>query len=256
MLLFLLPPIESLAPALVPWVVGALFVGADRAEPVLRVVQSRPNTPRRARCGWLPVELTLLNDLPVTTRAGARAASGSATRRAIRAFQVYFLDDNAYGRETARLLDARRFARGSGRQDRDAARTLRLTLHDAAPARCTVASDCSAGARPSRPPRRRARPSVARTAAAAGASRIKGTQARGIVDRVECRSGGFVPLSPTRARTTRGTSASCVKPELVPVSTVAVVTSSPPFVEGGHLVIARALVRGAPRGRPRRRPGR
>ncbi|HOQ62154.1 MAG TPA: hypothetical protein PKZ08_16115, partial [Vicinamibacterales bacterium] len=44
---------------------------------------------------WLPVELTLVNDLPINTQANrVRIWFGEARR-----FQIYFLDDNTYGRE-------------------------------------------------------------------------------------------------------------------------------------------------------------
>ena len=43
----------------------------------------------------LPVELTLVNDLPINTRP-KRARVWFGTQRR---FQIYFLDDNAYARE-------------------------------------------------------------------------------------------------------------------------------------------------------------
>jgi hypothetical protein len=93
-LLFLLPPISSIGAALVPWAVGALF----SAQVALNPFFSSFNPSEQAKQGplrWLPVELTLVNDLPINTQANrARVWFGQSRR-----FQIYFLDDNAYARE-------------------------------------------------------------------------------------------------------------------------------------------------------------
>jgi hypothetical protein len=92
--LFLLPPITSLWTALVPWIVGSLFT----AQLVLNPFFTSFHPAEHAKQGLLrrlPVELTLVNDLPVNTSpTRVRVPFGSAVR-----FQLYFLDDNAYGRE-------------------------------------------------------------------------------------------------------------------------------------------------------------
>ena len=67
LLLFLLPPLESIGAALVPWASAALFT----AQIVLNPFYSSFNPAEHAKSGplrWLPVEMTLLNDLPITTR--------------------------------------------------------------------------------------------------------------------------------------------------------------------------------------------
>jgi hypothetical protein len=112
-MLFLLPPIESVATALLPWFVGGLFVAPMVMNPF--VASFRPN--ENAKAGplrMLPVELTLLNDLPVATEGDSRArlwlgdlGQGDA------AFLVSFLDDNAYGREEDRSF----WTRGDSRAD-------------------------------------------------------------------------------------------------------------------------------------------
>jgi hypothetical protein len=93
-LLFLLPPIGSAAWALVPWIVGALF----SAQVAFNPFYSSFNPSEQAKQGplrWLPVELTLVNDLPINTQPNrARVWFGESRR-----FQIYFLDDNAYPRE-------------------------------------------------------------------------------------------------------------------------------------------------------------
>ena len=92
--LFLLPPIESIVAAIVPWAVGGLFAGAI----VLNPFYASFNPAEHAKQGpvrLLPVELTLVNDLPVNTRPERARVWFGVQRR----FQIYFLDDNAYGRE-------------------------------------------------------------------------------------------------------------------------------------------------------------
>jgi len=88
---FLLPPIRSVALAAVPWVVGALFT----AEITLNPFYSAFNPAEHAMNGplrLLPVELTLVNNLPVTTNERrVRVPFGTA-----HPFQVYFLDANAF----------------------------------------------------------------------------------------------------------------------------------------------------------------
>jgi hypothetical protein len=109
-MLFLLPPIESVAATFVPWAIGGLFVAPMVLNPF--VASLRPN--ENAKSGplrLLPVELTLLNDLPVWTE-GERARSwyGGETGPA---FLVSFLDHNAYGKET----DLSFWTRGDSRAD-------------------------------------------------------------------------------------------------------------------------------------------
>jgi hypothetical protein len=93
-LLFLLPPVSSAGVAVVPWIVGCLF----SAQVAFNPFYASFNPSDQAKQGplrWLPVELTLVNDLPINTQAGrARVWFGEGRR-----FQIYFLDDNSYPRE-------------------------------------------------------------------------------------------------------------------------------------------------------------
>lgn len=92
--LFLLPPIESLVAAVAPWVIGSLFSAVVVLNPFYASYHPAEHT-KRGPLRWLPVELTLVNDLPINTRPErVRVWFGSQRR-----FQVYFLDDNAYSRE-------------------------------------------------------------------------------------------------------------------------------------------------------------
>jgi hypothetical protein len=105
--LFLLPPIESVGAAFVPWVVGALFT----AQITLNGFFSSFYPSEHAKHGplrLLPVELGLVNELPVNTDpTKARIWFGEQPR-----FQIYFLDDNAYGRERNSF-----WVRGASRAD-------------------------------------------------------------------------------------------------------------------------------------------
>jgi hypothetical protein len=92
--LFVLPPLASAWTALLPWVAGSLVT----AQLVLNPFFASFHPAEHAKQGllrWLPVELTLVNDLPINTSpTRVRVPFGRAVR-----FQLYFLDDNAYGRE-------------------------------------------------------------------------------------------------------------------------------------------------------------
>jgi hypothetical protein len=94
MFLFLTPPLGSALPALSALAVGGLFT----ARLVFNPFYTSFYLAEHAKTGpvrWLPVELSLLNDLPVNiTHSRARQPlSGDPPMTA------YFLDNNAYGRE-------------------------------------------------------------------------------------------------------------------------------------------------------------
>ncbi len=113
MLVFLMPPIASVAAAFVPWVIGGVFV----ARMVLNPFDASFYTGRNAKTGpvrMLPVERSLVNDLPIMNETekvrqwfGARPGVGDP------GFQVYFLDDNAYGMEADKAF----WVRGESRAD-------------------------------------------------------------------------------------------------------------------------------------------
>jgi hypothetical protein len=124
LMLFLMPPVDSLAAALVPWAIGALFTARIALNPFASSFNPASHTesgPQRL----LPVEMTLLNNLPITTRTErVRVWFGTAPR-----FQIYFLDDNAYPREGEAF-----WVRGDSRTDLivkavDNAAKLRLTVN-------------------------------------------------------------------------------------------------------------------------------
>ena len=98
--LFLLPPISNAAVALVPWLIGSLFVAPLVMNPF--VTSFYPG--RYAGYGplrWLPVELTLVYDWPINTdESRVRKWYGDNEGLHDPGFQMYFFDYNAYGQET------------------------------------------------------------------------------------------------------------------------------------------------------------
>jgi hypothetical protein len=92
--LFLLPAVASLGTALVPWFVGCLFTAKITLNPFYSSFRPQEHA-KSGPLRWLPVELTLVNDLPINVRVDrVRQLFGPGPR-----FQIYFLDDNAYPRD-------------------------------------------------------------------------------------------------------------------------------------------------------------
>lgn len=97
-MLFLLPPIESIGVALAPWAIGGLFVAPMALNPF--AASFRPAEIAKAGpLRLLPVELPLLNDLPVFTEPERSRIWFGDLGQGDAGFLVTFLDDNAYGKE-------------------------------------------------------------------------------------------------------------------------------------------------------------
>jgi hypothetical protein len=98
--LFLLPPIASTGAALAPWIIGSIFVAPLVLNPF--VASFYPgNAAKSGPLRLLPVELTLIYDLPINNEASrVRQWYGDNPGQGDPGFQIYFLDDNTYGRET------------------------------------------------------------------------------------------------------------------------------------------------------------
>ena len=136
--LFLFPALTSVTAALMPWIVGALFT----AKITLNPFYSSFFPYEHAKAGplrWLPVELTLVNDLPINTNtARVRVLFGPPELR----FQIYFLDDNAFPRDADSF-----WIRGRSRADMlfktpEAVSRLKLTVANGPfPTRVTVKAD-------------------------------------------------------------------------------------------------------------------
>ncbi len=123
--LFLLPAVASLGPGLAAWFIGCLFT----AKIILNPFYYSFHPHEHAKAGplrLLPIELTLVNDLPINTRVDrVRQLFGISPR-----FQIYFLDDNAYPRDNDSF-----WIRGRSRTDLlfktpEAARSLKLKVEN------------------------------------------------------------------------------------------------------------------------------
>ena len=98
-MLFALPPVESIAAGFAEWAIGALFVAPMVLNPFVASFRPAEN----AKSGPLrifPVELTLVNDLPVNNDPEHHRIWFGDTGQGDPGFLIYFLDDNTYGRET------------------------------------------------------------------------------------------------------------------------------------------------------------
>ena len=110
-MLFVLPPIESLITAFVPWIIGGLFVAPMILNPFAASFHPGDNA-KSGPLRLLPVELTLVNDLPINNEPDrARIWFGDNPGQNDPGFLVYFLDDNAYGREADKSFWTRGGAR-------------------------------------------------------------------------------------------------------------------------------------------------
>ena len=121
---FMLPPLQSTTAVVLAWAAGLLFAGKIVLNPFYFSFNPDEHTwrgPVRA----LPVELTLVNDLPMNTDIRrVRILFGQDPR-----FQIYYLDDHAFFREP----DDAFWVRGDARADllvkaAQPARTLQLGL--------------------------------------------------------------------------------------------------------------------------------
>ena len=100
--LFLLPPVTKTWVAALPWAAGAFFTAQLTLNPF--VSSFYPGSyAKHPPLRWLPVELTNVNDLPINTDASrVRVWFGDNPGLGDPGFQIYFLDDYAYGREEDR----------------------------------------------------------------------------------------------------------------------------------------------------------
>jgi hypothetical protein len=111
-MLFVLPPMQSLAAGLAEWAIGALFVAPMVLNPFFASFHPAENA-KSGPLRLLPVELTLVNDLPVNTDPEHSRLWFGDTGQGDPGFLIYFLDNNAFGRE----LDKSFWTRGGERAD-------------------------------------------------------------------------------------------------------------------------------------------
>jgi hypothetical protein len=98
-MLFVLPPIQSLGVAFAPWLIGSLFVAPMVLNPFVASFHSEDNA-KSGPLRRLPVELTLVNDLPVNNEPQHARLWFGDIGKSDPGFLVYFLDDNAYDRDS------------------------------------------------------------------------------------------------------------------------------------------------------------
>jgi hypothetical protein len=95
--LFLLPSIQRVSIALVPWAVGLLFMAPLVMNPF--ATSSRPgDAAKHGPLRLLPVELTMVLDWPINTEGPPQVRAWFGDNPGLRdpGFQIYFFDDNAY----------------------------------------------------------------------------------------------------------------------------------------------------------------
>ena len=90
-LFFLIPRARSILPGVIMWIGGALFVAQILVDPFVAAKRPWQNT-QRGLFRSLPVELTMINDLPVQLDQGrSRIRYGDQPQ-----LLLYYLDDNAW----------------------------------------------------------------------------------------------------------------------------------------------------------------
>ena len=93
---FLIPAARTILPGVIMWVGGALFVAQILVDPFVAASRPWQNT-QRGLFRVLPVELTMVNDLPVQLDQGrSRIRYGDDPQ-----LLLYYLDDNAWHPEEA-----------------------------------------------------------------------------------------------------------------------------------------------------------
>ena len=109
-MLFALPPVQSLGAALAMWTAGSLFVAPMVLNPFVASFHPADNA-KSGPLRLLPVELTLVNDLPVNNEPQHARLWFGDTGSGDPGFLVYFLDDNAFDREADKSFWTRGRAR-------------------------------------------------------------------------------------------------------------------------------------------------
>jgi hypothetical protein len=109
-MLFVLPPIGSLTAAFGAWALGSLFVAPMVLNPFVASFHPAGNA-KSGPLRLLPVELTLVNDLPVNNEPEHARLGFGDTGAGDPGFLVYFLDNNAYDREADKSFWTRGDAR-------------------------------------------------------------------------------------------------------------------------------------------------
>ena len=109
-MLFVFPPIQSVSASFAQWAIGGLFVGPMVLNPFVASFHPADNA-KSGPLRMLPVELTLVNDLPVNNEPQHARLWFGDTGQGDPGFLVYFLDDNAFDREADKSFWTRGRAR-------------------------------------------------------------------------------------------------------------------------------------------------
>ena len=109
-MLFVLPPIQSLGASFAQWAIGGLFVTPLVLNPFVASFHPADNA-KSGPLRMLPVELTLVNDLPVNNEPQHARLWFGDTGQGDPGFLMYFLDDNAFDREADKSFWTRGHAR-------------------------------------------------------------------------------------------------------------------------------------------------
>jgi hypothetical protein len=98
---FLVPPISRMSIAIVPWIVGGIFMAPLVLNPFTASFRPGDNA-KSGPLRLLPVELTTVYDWPINTDQRSKVWFGNHPEGSSPGFQIYFFDDNAHGAETDR----------------------------------------------------------------------------------------------------------------------------------------------------------
>lgn len=101
MAVFLFPPVQSLVPGVLAWIVGAVFTAPLVLSPFDTSIRPGDHAKHGPLRVW-PVELTNVNDLPINTE-GAIIKYWYGDDGTHPGFQIYRLDDNSYLQEADKL---------------------------------------------------------------------------------------------------------------------------------------------------------
>ena len=95
--LFLVPPLQTAIAGLFATAISALFVAPIIVNPFYAVTHPQDHS-KTGLFRWLPIELTMVNDLPINV-APTRTRQPLGQTETTPAMLAYFIDDNAYNRE-------------------------------------------------------------------------------------------------------------------------------------------------------------
>lgn len=98
---FLFPPVQSVLLAVVPWIVGGIFMAPLILSPFDTSIRPMDHT-KQGALRILPVELTNMNDLPLMTEPGLHVY-WYGDDGVHQGFQIYRLDDNSFLQEADKL---------------------------------------------------------------------------------------------------------------------------------------------------------